>query len=143
MKILKSLILLEQYYKWWLKGEDLTKNDLNKKLEETGVLDPIEDISCSDLERFYNLYPAIFFAMNYCGRNSPELPALKSIALDYPNADYARNPSMKRNFAENWDSPREHPFTCFIIYSDMKNIASISLQSKRGTVPLPGAQPGS
>ncbi len=81
----ESAHLLEKYCKWWLKGEDQTKIDLDKRLQETGVLDPIEDISDSDWERFYNLYPAIYFAMNYCSRNSPDLPTLQSIAMDYPN----------------------------------------------------------
>lgn len=83
--LLESARLLEKYSLWWLQGHEQTKNDLNARMEETGVLDPIEDIAEKDWARFYDFYPALYFAMHYCSRHSPDLPVLKSIALDCPN----------------------------------------------------------
>ena len=44
----ESATVLRNYIDWWLKGDSLHNNDLNKRMEETGILDPIEDIVAVD-----------------------------------------------------------------------------------------------
>lgn len=60
--------LLRHYRSWWLQGEGLRKNDLDKQMTETGILDPIEDIACEEHERFDLLLPAIYFSIMLLGR---------------------------------------------------------------------------
>lgn len=60
--------LLRHYRSWWLQGEGLRKNDLDKRMAETGILDPIEDIAFEEHERFNLLLPAIFFSVILLGR---------------------------------------------------------------------------
>lgn len=60
--------LLRHYRSWWLQGEGLRKNDLDKQMAETGIFDPIEDIACDEHERFDLLLPAIYFSIMLLGR---------------------------------------------------------------------------
>lgn len=73
--------LLERYHAWWLKGEGQHKNDLDQRLEETGVLDPIEDIAREDRELFYSLFPAVSFALFYQSRYGEDLTPVENVAL--------------------------------------------------------------
>ena len=77
--------LLHFYHSWWLVGQDQEKNDLNKRMEETGVCDPIEDISDEEWDRFYDLFPAVYFALVYAGQYGQDLSLIEKIALTHPN----------------------------------------------------------
>lgn len=77
--------LLEEYHTWWLLGQDQKKNDLQQRLRETGVLDPIEDIAEAEKKVFYSLFPALYFALAYLSRQSPDNTMLQEIALTPPS----------------------------------------------------------
>ncbi|MEF8941549.1 MAG: hypothetical protein V5B78_02030 [Desulfohalobiaceae bacterium] len=86
--------LLERYHSWWLKGEGQNKNDLHQRMNKTGVLDPIEDITREEWELFYSLFPAIHFALIYLSRYGEDLSPVENIALtdvngvpDFPGFD--------------------------------------------------------
>jgi hypothetical protein len=86
--------LLERYHSWWLRGEGQHKNDLNLRMKQTGVLDPIEDITRDEWELFYSLFPAIYFALNYLSRYGEDLGPVENVALtdingvpDFPGFD--------------------------------------------------------
>ncbi|MBJ6799717.1 hypothetical protein [Geomonas propionica] len=76
--------LLEQYRNWWLLGNALEKNDLHDRFEKTGVLDPIEDITRSERDRFDVLLRALNFSLLLVSRFPAEAPLLRSIAESSP-----------------------------------------------------------
>ncbi len=60
--IAESKKILESYHKWWVKGMEKEISDPNKRLEETGVMDPIENTTLQDWDNFYSLFPIVYFA---------------------------------------------------------------------------------
>ena len=77
--------LVQAYSAWWLQGQDQAKNDLLQRMDETGVLDPLEDINEHEWERFHNLLPALYFALCYLGGNGLNLDVVEQVALTSPN----------------------------------------------------------
>jgi hypothetical protein len=77
--------LLQDYSTWWLQGYKQTKNDLQQRMEETGILDPLEDINEQEWERFHNLLPALYFALGYLGGNGLNLDLVEKVAFTSPN----------------------------------------------------------
>ena len=72
--------LLKHYISWWLKGQKLQKNDLNAMVEETGVFDPIHDITVEEHARFNLLSRAIYFSILTVGSCSAGKKMLLAIA---------------------------------------------------------------
>lgn len=77
--------LLERYHSWWLLGKGQQKNDLSRKLRETGIMDPIEDITRDEWQEFYEIFPAIYFALAYVSRYGTDMHWIEKIALTEPN----------------------------------------------------------
>lgn len=81
----KAVSLLEEYYHWWILGDEKDKNDLSKMMEETGIFDPIEDIKKEELDRFYGIFPALYFSLVYLSNQNNELNLIEKIALTNPD----------------------------------------------------------
>lgn len=65
-RILKnSLGLLNFYHDWWLLGISKEKSEPLQRMEQTGIMDPIDNTTFAEWNRFDALYPAIFFALSY------------------------------------------------------------------------------
>jgi len=79
-----SCSLLDHYYNWWLKGDGLIKNNLEQIMKETGIFDPIDDISDDQRDRFYNLIPLLSFAVDVVGLIEPDNTSLRNVAFNYP-----------------------------------------------------------
>lgn len=77
-------ILLEHYVSWWLQGEGLGKNDLLAMMEETGIMDPINDVTDADRTRFALLCRAIYFSILVIGRTAGGKQLLLAIAQKGP-----------------------------------------------------------
>lgn len=60
--------LLGHYYSWWLKGKGLWKNDLLQRMEETGIMDPLDDIADDQHARFKLLLRSIYFSVIVAGK---------------------------------------------------------------------------
>jgi len=72
--------LLKHYISWWLKGQELQKNDLDAMMEETGIFDPINDISDEEHLRFNILSRAFYFCILTVGSCSAGKKMLLAIA---------------------------------------------------------------
>lgn len=72
--------LLKHYISWWLKGQKLQKNDLDAIMDETGIFDPINDISEEEHHRFNILCRAIYFCILMVGSCSAGKKMLLAIA---------------------------------------------------------------
>ena len=66
-------------------GQNQLKNDLNRKLKDTGVYGPIEDIPRTEWDRLYGLFPALYFCLVYTGKHKADSTVLSQIALTSPN----------------------------------------------------------
>lgn len=77
--------LVQAYCTWWLQGHEQAKNDLQQRMDETGVLDPLEDINEHEWERFHSLFPALYFALCYLGGKGLNLDVVEKVALTSPN----------------------------------------------------------
>jgi hypothetical protein len=71
---------LKHYISWWLKGQELQKNDLDAMMKETGIFDPINDISDEEHHRFNILSRAIYFCILTVGSCSAGKKMLLAIA---------------------------------------------------------------
>jgi len=76
--------LLEHYVSWWLQGEGLGKNDLLAMMEETGIMDPINDVTDADRTRFALLCRAVYFSILVIGRTAEGKQLLLAIAQKWP-----------------------------------------------------------
>jgi len=79
-----TLELLRFYIRWWLKGEGLEKNDLSQKLEEKGILDPIEDVKSEEKSDFQTIFRALWFSMNFLGQFPASRKIFKEIVTNNP-----------------------------------------------------------
>ena len=76
--------LLDHYYNWWLKGENLINNNLNGKMNETDIFDHNEVIPQDQRNQFFELLPLISHAVNVVGTLQPRNKSLKRVAFNYP-----------------------------------------------------------
>lgn len=83
--------LLKYYISWWLKGEELQKNDLGVMMEETGIFDPLNDITDEEHFRFELLFRAIYFSVLMVGSCS----AGKKMLLAVSQRSLAGTPRFK------------------------------------------------
>ncbi|MBX3618249.1 hypothetical protein [Nitrosomonas sp.] len=81
-RILKnSLDLLNSYHDWWLLGIGKEKSDPDERIEETGIMDPIDNTTLAEWNRFDALYPAISFALSYIINHHSDAEITQKIAL--------------------------------------------------------------
>lgn len=78
--------LLNAYHDWWLQGKGLCRNDQDHLLRDTGVYDPIPDITDQERDRLDMLFPALFFAVSFLGQSQKRLDSIRRIALKEPFA---------------------------------------------------------
>lgn len=81
-KILRdSLDLLNSYHDWWLLGIGKEKSEPLQRMEQTGIMDPIDNTTLAEWNRFDALYPAIFFALSYIINYHSDSEIIQRIAL--------------------------------------------------------------
>ncbi|SMP46015.1 hypothetical protein SAMN06295888_103212 [Desulfonatronum zhilinae] len=78
--------LLNAYHDWWLQGNGLCRNDQDQLLRDTGVYDPIPDITDQERDRLDMLFPALFFAVSFLAQSPKSLDSIRRIALNEPSA---------------------------------------------------------
>ncbi len=81
----QSFSILDHYLSWWLPGHNQQKNDLDQKMQDTEAYDPVEYITRSEWDRFYDLFPILYFSLVYTGRHAPDSRVVNEIALKSPN----------------------------------------------------------
>ena len=80
--ILKNALdLLSLYYDWWLLGNGKEKNDPEERIEDTGIMDHIDNTTLAEWKKFDALYPAISFALSYIINNHSDSEIIQRIAL--------------------------------------------------------------
>jgi hypothetical protein len=57
------ITLLNEYVGWWLDGGSIQHQDLNQRMLDTGIMDPIEDIPEVDQLLFSHRFPALWFSL--------------------------------------------------------------------------------
>ena len=72
------------YIDWWLKGNELKKNDLDKVMEETGVLDAIMGITNDERLFFDSVFRIIFFSLVFLTKKGVGMDYIKEIVLTRP-----------------------------------------------------------
>lgn len=81
-KILKnSLDLLNFYHDWWLLGIGKEKSEPLQRMEQTGTMDPIDNTTLAEWNRFGSLYPAISFALSFIINHHNDSEIIQKIAL--------------------------------------------------------------
>jgi hypothetical protein len=55
--------LLNEYVGWWLDGGSVQHQDLNQRMQDTGIMDPIEDIPMAEQLLFSHRFPALWFSV--------------------------------------------------------------------------------
>lgn len=81
-KILKNAMdLLNSYYDWWLLGIGKEKSEPDERIEETGIMDHIDDTTLAEWNKFDTLYPAISFALSFIIHHHCDSEIIQKIAL--------------------------------------------------------------
>ena len=80
-----SVEKLKAYYDFWLLGNNKETSDPEKRMEETGIMDPIENAAPKDCDRFYSLFPVVYFSFLILTRYKSDSGILKHIALESPH----------------------------------------------------------
>ncbi len=73
--------LLNFYHDWWLLGIGKEKSDPDEWIEETGIMDRIDNTTLAEWNRFDTLYPAISFALSYIINQYNDSEIMQKIAL--------------------------------------------------------------
>lgn len=76
--------LLKNYCDWWILGKDKEESDPMQRMEETGVMDPIDDTPESERKKFYFVFPSLYFALSVLHRYRPNSEVINFIALNCP-----------------------------------------------------------
>lgn len=76
---------LKSYLEFWICGKNKEISDPQKRLEETGIMDPIEDTTPKDWDSFYILFPVVFFSFLIIKRFKNDSEILRRIALESPH----------------------------------------------------------
>ena len=81
-KIFKdSLELLNSYYDWWLLGIGKEKSDPDERIEETDVMEPVDNTTIAEWSRFDSLYPGVSFALSFIIHHHSDSEIIQKIAL--------------------------------------------------------------
>lgn len=81
-RILKnSLDLLNFYHDWWLLGIGKEKSDPDERIEETEFIEPIDNTTFAEWNRFDSLYPAISFVLSFIIHHHSNSEIIQKIAL--------------------------------------------------------------
>lgn len=81
-KIFKdSLELLNSYYDWWLLGIGKEKSEPLQRMEQTRIMDPIDNTTLAEWNKFDTLYPAVSFALSYIIHHHSDSEIIQRIAL--------------------------------------------------------------
>lgn len=77
---------LRQYIDWWLLGKGRAKDeDGFRRLEETGIYDPIMDTPQKEWGKCNSMFPGLYFALAFLSRTRPQSHIIKTIALTCPD----------------------------------------------------------
>ena len=76
-----SLDLLNFYYDWWLLGIGKEKSEPLQRMEQTGIMDPIDNTTLAEWNKFDALYPALSFALSYIVHHHRDSEIIQKIAL--------------------------------------------------------------
>ena len=76
--------VLSFYYDWWIKGHKKEISDPMERLNETGIMDPIENTPQKEWEKFYALFPWFYFSLMYLWKYHSNTELIKKIALHHP-----------------------------------------------------------
>ncbi|MBK8640475.1 MAG: hypothetical protein IPN92_20125 [Chromatiaceae bacterium] len=76
---------LKSYLDFWICGENKEISDPEKRIEETGIMDPIENTTPKDWNSFYTLFPVVFFSFLIVKRFKNDSDFLRRIALESPH----------------------------------------------------------
>ena len=79
--LINALDLLNFYHDWWLLGACKEKSDPNERIEETGIIDHIDNTTLAEWNRFDTLYPAISFALSFIIHHHGDSKIIQRIAL--------------------------------------------------------------
>ncbi len=77
--------VLNQYLDWWTQGIDKDTSDPMERMEQTGVMDPIDDTKPTDWAKFYRLFPVVFFSFLFVAHRKTDSPLLERLALKGPH----------------------------------------------------------
>jgi hypothetical protein len=81
-RILKNAMgLLNFYHDWWLLGIGKEKSEPDKRVEEFGILDHIDNTALAEWNRFDALYPAISFALSFIIHHHCDSEIIQKFAL--------------------------------------------------------------
>lgn len=76
-----SLELLSFYQDWWLLGIGKEKSDPLQRMEQTGIMDPIDNTTLAEWNKFDALYPAISFGLSFIINHHSDAEIIQKIAL--------------------------------------------------------------
>jgi len=80
-----STKILKDYCKFWILGIGKEISDPIKRMSETGIMDPIENTTPENWEKFYLLFPIVFFAFLILEKYTKKSKIIKYIALNDPH----------------------------------------------------------
>ncbi len=76
---------LKSYLDFWICGENKEISDPEKRMEETGIINPIENTTPKEPDSFYTLFPVVFFSFLIIKRFKNDSKILRRIALESPH----------------------------------------------------------
>jgi hypothetical protein len=71
---------LKSYLDFWICGINKEISDPEKRMEETGIMDPIENTAPKDWDSFYTLFPGVFLSFLIIKRFKNDSEILRRIA---------------------------------------------------------------
>lgn len=82
--VAESESILKKYCDWWILGKDKEESYPMQRMEETGVMDPIDNTPASEWRKFYFLFPMLCFVFFVLRKYRPNSKIIDFIALQCP-----------------------------------------------------------
>ena len=80
-----STKILKSYCKFWILGHGKEISCPDDRMSEKGIMDPVENTTPEDWERFYSSFPIVFLAFLLLERYIQKSKIIKYIALNHPH----------------------------------------------------------
>ena len=76
---------LASYHRWWIQGENMKMSDPSQRMEETGIMDPIDDTTPEEWDKFYSSFPYLYFSLLFLLKHQDNSEIIRRIALSDRN----------------------------------------------------------
>ena len=84
--LMYSANMLHFYKNWWLHGKNKEKAEsAETRLRKSGIFDPVDNTTEHDFDKFFDIFPFVYFSLIFLQKYAPQSELIRQIALTEPH----------------------------------------------------------